>query len=492
MITSYRKIKKFKNMSSSQLSAFDFKTKNVQKLEKLLSRKITSSDKGIEVGSINYIKKSEKIFMKAKAAQTYNFLPIINQETSEYIKPPAFYQMNLKKGDIIISKDSNIGEACILNKDYDNLMLSSAFYRLSIDINKLYIFSFIKSEYFKQQLELLVPKGATIRHAGKKFLECYIPFPSEKKVIDYITLLTKIIIKVEENIIQKDEKIIYIIENELNKNCKQKNINIETVKYSELTQLQRFDVGIFSDKYKIVKNLIENYKFGNSSFEELGYYITRGQNLQISNIGKSIYADKPINNKFYQLVLSNSITDNMTFRTEMFLGSKKSLKKIKYGDIIFTCRGNLGRCFINCSSSENLITNIDNVHISSDTATIEQKVTVGCFLHYLRKKEYLKNISIQGSGADSFTKYHFDMIKIPNFPEKIGKELVKLYCNNKIEDLNISNFEDKIENYGIFYLEKIKEILREEIKQCFELIINNEKIEIKERFKKMIVKIQKT
>src|SRR5699024_6749155 len=120
MITSYRKIKKFKNMSSSQLSAFDFKTKNVQKLEKLLFRKITSSDKGIEVGSINYIKKSEKIFMKAKAAQTYNFLPIINQETSEYIKPPAFYQMNLKKGDIIISKDSNIGEACILNKDYDN------------------------------------------------------------------------------------------------------------------------------------------------------------------------------------------------------------------------------------------------------------------------------------------------------------------------------------------------------------------------------------
>ena len=74
--------------------------------------------------------------------------------------------------------------------------------------------------------------------------------------------------------------------------------------------------------------------------------------------------------------------------------------------------------------------------------------------------------------------------------EKAG--ITSIYNVKKTEDLNISNFEDKIENYGIFYLEKIKKILREEIKQCFALNFNNEKIEIKERFKKMIVKIQKT
>lgn len=31
--------------------------------------------------------------------------------------------MNLKEGDIIISKDSNIGEIVILDKDYPNYML---------------------------------------------------------------------------------------------------------------------------------------------------------------------------------------------------------------------------------------------------------------------------------------------------------------------------------------------------------------------------------
>ena len=259
MITSYKKIKDFKNMSSSQLSVFDFKTKNVYKLGDLLFREITASDNGLEVGSNNYIKKSNKIFMKAKAVQDYNFLPIINEETSEYIKPVAFYEMGLKKGDIIISKDSNIGEACILNQDYNDLMLSNAFYRLPINTNKLYIFSFIKSEYFKNQLDILAPKGATIRHAGKKFLECYIPFPTDKKIIEYITLLTQVIINVEESIIKKDKDIISIIDNELNNGCKQKNVNIETLKYSELMQLQRFDVGIFSDKYKLIKNFIENY-----------------------------------------------------------------------------------------------------------------------------------------------------------------------------------------------------------------------------------------
>ncbi len=490
MITSYKKIKDFKNMSSSQLSVFDFKTKNVYKLGDLLFREITASDNGLEVGSNNYIKKSNKIFMKAKAVQDYNFLPIINEETSEYIKPVAFYEMGLKKGDIIISKDSNIGEACILNQDYNDLMLSNAFYRLPINTNKLYIFSFIKSEYFKNQLDILAPKGATIRHAGKKFLECYIPFPTDKKIIEYITLLTQVIINVEESIIKKDKDIISIIDNELNNGCKQKNVNIETLKYSELMQLQRFDVGIFSDKYKLIKNFIENYKFGNSSLEELGYSITRGQNLQISSIGKSIYSDKSINNSFYQLVLSNSITNNMSFRTEMFLGSKKKLKKIKYGDIIFTCRGNLGRCFINCSSNDNIITNIDNVHICSNTSTVNNKVMVGCFLHYLKEKEYLKNISIQGSGADSFTKYHFDMIKIPNFPEEIEKKLTEVYCNNKVKELNMANFDNEIQKYGMFYLEKIKENIREEIKSCFNRIINDEHIEIKDRFKELILKIK--
>ena len=44
---------------------------------------------------------------------------------------------------------------------------------------KYYALAFLKSNFFKDQLVLKVPRGATIRHAGKKFLECKIPFPNQ-------------------------------------------------------------------------------------------------------------------------------------------------------------------------------------------------------------------------------------------------------------------------------------------------------------------------
>ena len=208
MIISYDKIKKYKDLSSSQLEAFNFKNKNTFKLSQLLYRNLQTSDNGIEVGSINYIKKSEKIFMKAKALQAYNYLPVINAETAEFIKPNCFVNMKLLAGDIILSKDSNIGETCILDKDYSNVMLSNALYKLPIKKNKLYIFSFMKSSYFKKQLDILSPRGATIRHAGKRFLDCYIPFPNSTEVINFIECLTKSIIDIEKNIYIKNDKIL--------------------------------------------------------------------------------------------------------------------------------------------------------------------------------------------------------------------------------------------------------------------------------------------
>lgn len=491
MITTFNNIKKFKNMSSSQLLAFNFKSKNIFKLEELLYRKLTPLDNGIEVGTVNYIKKSEKIFMKAKALQSYNFFPVINNETSEFIKPNAFKFMDLKEGDIIISKDSNIGEACILEKDYPNVMLSNALYKLPILEKKYYILSFIKSDYFKQQLDILAPRGATIRHAGKKFLDCFIPFPSDERVVDYIERLTKCILKIEKTIDEKDELIINLINDDLKNNCVNNDLNLDTLKFSELKKIGRYDVGIFSDEYKIINNYIENYKYGNRKLEEFGYEITRGQNLQISNIGKSVYSKYKINDSYYDLILSNSITDNMTFRTNLFLGSKKTLKTIEYGDIIFTCRGNLGRCFVNCSGKNKMITNIDNVHICNKKNSIEEKITICCFLHYLKKKNYLRNISIQGSGADSFTKYHFDMINIPNFSKELQLKLSILYNNTVNDKFSIDNFIENIGSFGLFQLEKIKEIISKEINAIFFDIMEDNKVEIDNSFNIIINELRR-
>ena len=172
----------------------------------------------------------------------------------------------------------------------------------------------------------------------------------------------------------------------------------------------------------------------------------------------------------------------MSFRTEEYLGSKKKLKEIEYGDIIFTCRGNLGRCFINCSESKKMITNIDNVHISNKSSSIEEKITIGCYLHYLKHNNYLKNISIQGSGADSFTKYHFDMIKVPNFPVDFQKDIYDIYCSKIRTDFDINNISSSLSELGLFQLEKAKEIIKKYIDFIFSKIVNDEFVNIERIF----------
>ena len=65
------------------------------------------------------------------------------------------------------------------------------------------MFAFLKHKYFLNQLNLLVPQGATIRHAKTLFLNCKIPFPNQRnkdEAINYVELLTQAIINKEKKI----------------------------------------------------------------------------------------------------------------------------------------------------------------------------------------------------------------------------------------------------------------------------------------------------
>ena len=133
------------SLSAPQYKTLLIKNKNNLFVRDFLERDLTRSDLGNEVGTLNYIGKSSKYFLRTKALQNYSFLPEINSETTIPIFPKVFKQMNLKEGDLIISKDSNIGEIIILDKDYPNHMLQSALYRLPvIKETKYYLLAFIK------------------------------------------------------------------------------------------------------------------------------------------------------------------------------------------------------------------------------------------------------------------------------------------------------------------------------------------------------------
>ena len=147
---------------------------------------------------------------------------------------------------MIISKDSNIGEIVILDKDYPNYMLSGALYKLPISEKKYYLLAFIKHNIFREQLDYMVPKGATIRHAKTIFLDCKIPMPNNnsENTIKFIELLTQAIINKEQLIKEKHENILLLIEQELLNNQKPNKFKFELPTINqEIEEVGRLDYG---------------------------------------------------------------------------------------------------------------------------------------------------------------------------------------------------------------------------------------------------------
>ncbi|MBI4647601.1 MAG: restriction endonuclease subunit S [Bacteroidia bacterium] len=196
-------------LSARQYQNIYLKNEKFLLIKNFLNRELNPSDKGIEIGSINYISKSTHFFIRNKSLQKNSFIPSFSSDSLVSMMPSSFVNYNLKEGDILISKDSNIGETVILDKDYSNYMFSGGIYRLPITDNKYYLLAFLKHFFFKKQLEVKVPDGVTIKHAKTLFLDCKIPLPGNNKdeVIKYIEILTCSIINKEKEIRNKHIKI---------------------------------------------------------------------------------------------------------------------------------------------------------------------------------------------------------------------------------------------------------------------------------------------
>lgn len=481
---SYKKILQEKNnLAPSQLKVLSFKNQNFLYVRDFLSRPLKSSDRGAEVGSANYISKSCKYFVRAKSLSDKYFLPEIDSEDVKPIRPQVFIDYELKKGDILISKDSNIGETVILDKDYADYMPSGAIYKLPLEKNKHYLLAFLKSEIFRDQLDLMVPKGATIRHAKTLFLDCKIPLPNQADsdlIIEYVELLIKSIINKETKLREKNQKILNLIEDELKEKQDKKLFAYKSPSFSDLQKQKRLDTGLYNERYKKQNFLIENYKGGSSDLKDLGYSITRGQNLQVSAIGRSIYSDeyKP---GFYRLALSKNFSEWMTVEKYLYVGNKKVLKTLKEGDIVFSCRGDLGRVTVVCRDSDATITNIDNVQITNKKALLSNKIFIASFLNYLREAEYLNQIAITGSGANSFTKYHFRHLRFPNFDIEKQNEIASLYFNpSTVKQLNMKNYLDFLydwdEKAGVQDIQIQMEAIKEHLAGVIKNIAAGEKI----------------
>lgn len=486
-LVSFNELSKLKfNLAPSQLIILDTLNKNTISVKDFLDRDLKFTDNGYEVGSINYISASTHYFIRAKALQNDYFIPNISADSAVPIRPQVFINHNLKEGDLLISKDSNIGEAVILDKDYPYHTISGALYKLPVTKRKYYLFAFLKHRYFLSQLDLLVPKGSTIRHAKTLFLQCKIPLPNQKnseEIIEYVEKLTQAIINKEKLIRIKHQKILEVIEGELLENQKANDFIYKESSYNKIALAKRLDTGLYNYNFQKNLHLVKNYKFESSNLYEKGFKANRGTSLEIKGLGTRVDSNEH-KDGYYELVLPTNISEYGTVKYSSYIGTKKKLKTIKKGDIIFGGEGfKKGRSLVVCNEVSNIATNYHAIRIHKEHFTLTESIFVRCFLSYWREKGMIDYIGVGGSGGHCAPEY-FDLIEIPNFPENKQIEISNLYHRPtlKSSNLNLKNFLEKDcewnQEAGILELDESAKQYKKILNKILDDIVNDIDVEI--------------
>lgn len=470
--------------SATQYKTLNIKNSNKLKVRDFLSRDLIRNDLGIEVGSESYVDNSEYYFMKTAALQKESNLIDINKESMQPIIPKNFVRMGLKKGDILISKDSNVGEVAILEKDYPNIMLCGGIYRLPIKEHKYYFLAFAKNDIFKQQIDFLVPRGSTIRHGKTKFLECYIPIPNKnkEKTIQYVELLMQAIIDKEIIIREKHKKILEKIDEELENNQLDNQFRYERPTINNIMIHQRLDTSLYSEEFEHNNFIVKNYKYGYITLTDRGYRGVRGTSLENNFIKSRIDSDE-YREGFYELIIPTNISEYGFVKKSSYIGTPAKLKTIRKGDIIFGGEGfGKGRTFVVCENVRNIATNYHGIRIVNENNDIIDSIFIRCFLAYWREKGMIDRIGVGGSGGHCAPSY-FHLIITPKFPDQVKKDIVKLYyndCKYDTNNINVNNFLELDHKYnlnaGIYELENSIKMLKKHLNSVIEKIANDEEV----------------
>lgn len=487
---SYIRTLKFVSTSDIEANEYSFSPSNYEgvvvsnkdklQVRDILDRELKSSDKGIEVGSNCYISKSPFFFIRTKALQADYLLPQIDSVSTISILPRCYKEKFLKKGDLLISKDSNIGETVILDKDYDNFMISGGLYKLPISKYKYYLLAFLKTEFFKRQLSALVSKGSTLKHAKTLFLDCYIPFPKNNEQISYVESLVKALIDKEIKIKSKSNEIDSLIRNEINNN--QKNIKSK-ISYPTLNQIidnSRLDTGTYTLEFKKIDFQFKNYSNG--------FYLIPEKNIQSGNTpterrisGEGEYE--------YLWITPTSISDFGTIlKPESIRCKQNNLNSNALLIINRTSRGEEGE-YVGIASFYDYSIYGKGQHnqgIYKITGLPDSELFfIACCLNSSLWRKYCGRLSL-GSKMKEIKSSQLATIPFPNFPESKKTLINNLYFNvptildKKIEtnEKYLSHDSKWNDNSGIFQLNQSYLKTKKHLLNIITKLIQGEQLEL--------------
>jgi hypothetical protein len=399
---------------------------NTKRVETLIKKPI----KGKEVGSESYVDTSDKYFIRNRALQEIGYLIQKDPVAIIPIKPQSFIQYNLSSNDILYSKDSNIGECCIIESDdYADYMISSGILKLVAEEDPLYLFGFLKHSFVKAQLRCMTPPSATIRHSGLRLLSCVIPFPNghnSEEVIIYVQKLVQGIIEAEKTIREKDRMIHGLISKELLENQKTTVFSYQSPTIGDIEKTKRLDAGIYSRQYKEKMFQITNYAGGYESLtsQNLGFSIKPGPSLETKILKTRIDSEEP-QEGFYTLILPTNISDYGIVDKLEYIGTAKKIEELQFGDIVLGESGTW-RSIVVISDYSKCITDAHGSRLRQLEGDLTLSIFVRCILGWYKRTGIFDYLAVGGSGGHLSPSY-FENILIPNFPDEMRSEIAKLY-----------------------------------------------------------------
>ena len=474
------KPKSIKIRTNYSLSARDYrvlssKNKNV----KILKDIIISEFQWKEIWSDGYLGQSKYRFLKTGNIWKSSFL--LDTGNIEYCFPVN--QKHPKDGDILIAKDGGwdgLWDVILYKKSLEYIdTISAGIHCITPEHkNRYYIFWLLKTQFFKNFVDLNTAWWSIIRHAKKIALDFPLPFPTIKnhphpeQVEEYISLLVQNMIDKEEQIKAKNEEIDRLIENELRENQKGNIFRYAYPRIWEIREETRFDTWIYEKEFKRISNLIDNYTDGK-------FYLDENKIAPGVTPKDYYFSDSKKNHNFYDWVTPKNIDQRqLAFHTYIFTKTKSKIKNnslilngIRYvGNGIFVEKGS---CIY--ANQNTLIINQFDDKLKQLFLFCFLTSNLGKKLQLLRRNFWIVPIL--------YTE-HLCKISIPDFPDSKQQEIAKLYYNPipNNADLTLETYLkwEKIRNseVGIFQLNMEIFELREILEETIDRIVMEETIEI--------------
>jgi len=463
---SYSQIK-----SKGFLSALVYRTVTKNNKNRVLVKDLVDPPvKGVEVGQKAYVEKSDYFFIKNRAIKRRNYIPTphisyLSEEGQTgivSIKPSSFENLDLKKNDILYTKDTTLGEAAIIeSENYSNYMFSSGLLKLRPKKNPFYIFAFLKHEYLRDQIYAMTTKGSILSHSGNNVLDCEIPFPNSENTIKTVESLMSDLITIESAIRIKHKKVISLIKKELANSKKRNSFKFVMPTLNEIQENGRLDTALYEKPYKNFLFNVKNYRFGFNTLGKMGFHVKRGQNLQKSAIGNSVYS-KHYRKNYYRLVRPKDISPFGTINKIEYFGNATELDLITEGDVMFGAEGTYRPTVFFDVKDKRIITNIHGLIVNKDQPSITDSAFLCAYFWFLATEGVLSALSVGAHGGSVTQDYILNLL-IPNFPDALKAQIAKIYYNQE----NTSNLID----LGISQLDFRKFDLSVRLKQILNTIV---------------------